>query len=106
MLDLAGSDHDEAPPQTPGARSKAQAATPWTGQKVPLKGGTQLRDFTPTENKTHTQSCQLGKQKRSRCRYWDLIEGQHRQFAMRSHVPQRVTEGGGACQVAVAGPQA
>ena len=38
MLDLAGSDHDEAPPQTPAARSKAQAATPWAGQKVPLKG--------------------------------------------------------------------
>ena len=38
MLDLAGSDHDEAPPQTPAARSNAQAATPWAGQKVPLKG--------------------------------------------------------------------
>ena len=56
MLDLAGGDHDEAPPQTPAARSKAQAATLWTGQKVPLK-----RDFTPKENKTHKQSCQRGK---------------------------------------------
>ena len=35
MLGLAGSDHGEAPPQTPAARSKAQAATPWAGQKVP-----------------------------------------------------------------------
>ena len=56
MLELAGSDHDEAPPQTPAARSKAQAATLWTGQKVPLK-----RDFTPKENKTHKQSYQRGK---------------------------------------------
>ena len=86
MLDLAGSDHDEAPPQTPAARSKAQAATPWTGQKVPLK-----RDFTPKENKTHKQSYQRGTQECSQCRYGDLIEGQHRQFAMRSHVPQKVT---------------
>ena len=41
MLDLAGSDdHDEAAPETPAARSKAQAATPWAGQKVSLKSGT------------------------------------------------------------------
>ena len=88
MLDLAGSDHDEAPPQTPAARSKAQAATPWAG---PLKGGTRLRDFTPKENKTHKQTCQLGKQKCSQHRCWGLIEGQHHQFAMRSHAPQKVT---------------
>ena len=75
VLGLAGSDHDEAPPQTPAARSKAQAAILWTGQKVPLK-----RDFTPKENKTHKQSYQRGKQECSQCRYWDLIEGQHRQL--------------------------
>ena len=85
MLDVAGSDHDEAPPQTPAAHSKAQAATPWTGQNV--KGGTRLRDFTPKENKPHKQSCQLGKQTCSRCRYWGLIEGQRRPLAMRSHAP-------------------
>ena len=46
-----------------------------------------ISDFTPKENKTHKQSCQLGRQKCSRCRYWDLI----RQFAMGSHAPQKVT---------------
>ena len=58
---------------------------------VSRKSGARLRDFTPKENTTHKQSCQLGKQKRSQCQYWDLIEGQHHQFAMRSHVPQKVT---------------
>ena len=81
-LGLAGGDHDEAPPQTPAARSFAQAATPWTGHKVSRKSGTRLRDFTPKENKTHKQCCQLGKQQ-----YWGLI----RHFAMRGHVPQKVT---------------
>ena len=102
MLDLAGRDHDEAPPQTPAACSFAQAATPWAGHKVSRKSGARLRDFTPKENKTHKQSCQLGRQKRSRCRYWDLI----RQSAMRSHTPaEGHPEGGSACQVAVAGFQ-
>ena len=87
MMDLAGSDHDEAPPQTPAARSFAQAATPWTGHKVSRKSGARLRDFTPKGNKTHKQSCQLGRQQCSRCPDWDLI----RHFAIRSHVPQKVT---------------
>ena len=86
-MDLAGSDHDEAPPQTPAARSFAQAATPWTGHKVSRKSGARLRDITPKENKTHTQSCQLGRQQCSRCPDWDLI----RHLAIRSHVPQKVT---------------
>ena len=53
MLDLAGSDHDEAPPQTPAARSFAQAATPWAGHKVSRKRGTRLRDFAPKDTR-HT----------------------------------------------------
>ena len=87
MLDLAGSDHGEAPPQTPAACSFAQAATPWTGHKVSRKSGARLRDFTPKENKTQKQSCQLGRQTCSRCRHWGLI----RQFATRSHAPQKAT---------------
>ena len=39
MMDLAGSDHTEAPPQTPTANSFAQAATPWTGHKVSRESG-------------------------------------------------------------------
>ena len=62
------------------------------------KRGARLRDFTPKENKTHKQSCQLGKQACSRCRYWDLI----RQVC---HAEPRPAEGhperGGACQVAL-----
>ena len=103
MLDLAGSDHDEAPLQTSAARSKAQAATPWT---EPLKGGTRLRDVTPKENKTHKQSCQLGNQKCSQCRYWDLIDGAGPPVCHEEPRPaEGYPEGGGACQVALAGFQ-
>ena len=105
MLYLAGSDHDEALPQTPAARSKAQAATPWTGQKVPLKGGTHLRDFTPKENKTQTKLPTWQAEVQS-----VPILGPHR-WGSAASLPcgatprRRSPEGGGACQVALAGPQ-
>ena len=87
MLDLAGSDHDEAPPQTPAARSFTQAAAPWTGHKgVPQEWGT-IETSRPRRTRHTSRVASLAGRSAVFAGIWGLV----RQFAMRGHVPQKVT---------------
>ena len=98
-------DDDEklaAAPETPAARVKGRVSA-LAGEKVRVA---RFRDFTLEETNTRKHKCKLAKiNKCGRCLYLDLMANDHGRFAPPRPNGLEAPEGGGACQVAMVGPQ-